>query len=84
MSHDVAFRLLSEMRIALYNKLERLAPAYMVRRRTGDLVSMATQDVETVEYFFAHIVAPAFVAVVVPAGVLITNVRSELRRLERR
>ncbi len=71
-SHDVAFRLLSEMRIALYNKLEKLAPAYMVRRRTGDLVSMATQDVETVEYFFAHIVAPAFVAVVVPAGVLIT------------
>lgn len=71
-SHDVAFRLLSEMRIALYDKLEQLAPAYMVRRRTGDLVSMATQDVETVEYFFAHIVAPAFVAIIVPAGVIIT------------
>ncbi len=71
-SHDVAFRLLSEMRIALYTKLERLAPAYLVRRRTGDLVSMATQDVETVEYFFAHVVAPSFVAVVVPAGVIIT------------
>lgn len=71
-SHDVAFRLLSEMRIDLYNKLEQLAPAYLVRRRTGDLVSMATQDVETVEYFFAHVVAPSFVAVVVPAGVIIT------------
>lgn len=71
-SHDVAFRLLSEMRISLYGKLEQLAPAYLVRRRTGDLVSMATQDVETVEYFFAHVVAPAFVAVIVPAGVLIT------------
>jgi ATP-binding cassette subfamily C protein CydCD len=71
-SHDVAFRLLSEMRIALFRKLDQLAPAYLVRRRTGDLVSMATQDVETVEYFFAHIVAPAFVAVAVPIGVLIT------------
>ena len=71
-SHDVAFRLLSEMRIALFRKLDQLAPAYLVRRRTGDLVSMATQDVETVEYFFAHIVAPAFVAVVVPVGVLVT------------
>ena len=71
-SHDVAFRLLSEMRISLFRKLDQLAPAYLVRRRTGDLVSMATQDVETVEYFFAHIVAPAFVAVVVPVGVLIT------------
>lgn len=71
-SHDVAFRLLSEMRIALFRKLDQLAPAYLVRRRTGDLVSMATQDVETVEYFFAHIVAPAFVAVAVPIGVLVT------------
>ncbi len=70
-SHDVAFRLLSEMRISLFRKLDQLAPAYLVRRRTGDLVSMATQDVETVEYFFAHIVAPAFVAVAVPLGVLI-------------
>ncbi|MCH7971952.1 MAG: ABC transporter ATP-binding protein, partial [Chloroflexi bacterium] len=71
-SHDVAFRLLSEMRVALFRKLDQLAPAYLVRRRTGDLVSMATQDVETIEYFFAHIVAPAFVAVVVPVGVLVT------------
>ena len=71
-SHDVAFRLLSEMRISLFRKLDQLAPAYLVRRRTGDLVSMATQDVETVEYFFAHIVAPAFVAIVVPVGVLVT------------
>jgi ATP-binding cassette subfamily C protein CydCD len=60
------------MRISLFRKLDQLAPAYLVRRRTGDLVSMATQDVETVEYFFAHVVAPAFVAVAVPLGVLIT------------
>ena len=70
-SHDVAFRLLAEMRVALFRKLDQLAPAYLVRRRTGDLVSMATQDVETVEYFFAHIVAPAFVAIAVPVGVLV-------------
>ena len=73
-AHDMAFRLLAEMRIALFEKLARLAPAYMVRRRTGDLVAMATHDVETVEYFFAHTVAPAFVAVLVPSlvvGVLI-------------
>ena len=46
------------MRVALFKKLDRLAPAYLVRRRTGDLVSMSTQDVETVEFFFAHTVAP--------------------------
>ncbi|MCH9045294.1 MAG: ABC transporter ATP-binding protein [SAR324 cluster bacterium] len=69
-AHDMAFRLLAEMRIALFSKLDQLAPAYLLRRRSGDLVAMATQDVETVEFFFAHTVAPAFVSVLVPALVL--------------
>ena len=69
-AHDMAFRLLAEMRVALFEKLDRLAPAYMVRRRTGDMVAMVTHDVETVEYFFAHTVAPAFVAVLVPGLVV--------------
>jgi ATP-binding cassette subfamily C protein CydCD len=72
MAHDLAYRLLAEMRIDMYYKLEPLAPAYMVRRRTGDLVSIVGGDVETVEYFFAHTITPAFVAVLVPAGVLVT------------
>jgi len=71
-SHDMAFRLLADMRIALFRKLDQLAPAYLLRRRTGDLVSMATQDVETVEYFFAHTIANAVVSVVVPGVALIT------------
>ena len=71
-AHDMAFRLLTEMRIALYDKLDKLAPAYLLRRRTGDIVGMATQDVELVEYFFAHTVAPALVAVLVPAAVIAT------------
>ncbi|OTP80279.1 thiol reductant ABC exporter subunit CydC [Caballeronia sordidicola] len=70
LGHDMAYRLLAEMRIALFAKLERLAPAYLLRRRSGDLVALATQDVETVEYFYAHTVAPAFVAIVIPASVL--------------
>jgi len=70
LAHDMAFRLLAEMRIALFNKLDRLAPAYMVRRRTGDMVAMATHDVELVEYFFAHTVAPAFIAVLIPGLVV--------------
>ena len=72
MAHDMAFRLLSEMRIDLFRKLDKLAPGYLLRRRTGDLTGMATQDVEKVEYFFAHTIAPAFVAVLIPALVIWT------------
>ncbi|MBV8192472.1 MAG: ABC transporter ATP-binding protein, partial [Alphaproteobacteria bacterium] len=71
MAHDMAFRLLAEMRIDAYRKLEALAPAYLVRRRTGDLMALATHDIELIEYFFAHTVAPAFVAMLVPAVVMI-------------
>ena len=72
LAHDLAYRLLAEMRIALYDKLDPLAPGYLLRRRSGDLVSAVTGDVETVEYFFAHTIAPAFVAVLLPGGVLLT------------
>ncbi len=71
-AHDMAFKLLAEMRVRLFDKLDKLAPAYLLRRRTGDLAAMATQDVETIEYFYAHTVAPAFVAVLVPGAVLVT------------
>jgi ATP-binding cassette, subfamily B, bacterial len=72
LAHDIAYRLLAELRIALYRKLDQLAPAYLVRRRSGDLIALASQDIETIEYFFAHTVAPALVAVLVPAAVLTT------------
>ena len=58
------------MRIALFDKLDTLAPAYLLRRRSGDLIALAAQDIETIEYFFAHTVAPALVAVLVPSAVL--------------
>ncbi|HEX2828713.1 MAG TPA: ABC transporter ATP-binding protein [Burkholderiales bacterium] len=72
LAHDMAYRLLAEMRIDLYEKLEALAPAYLLERRSGDLLALSTQDVETVEYFYAHTVAPAFVAVLVPGAVLVS------------
>ena len=71
-AHDLAYRLLAEMRVDLYKKLDPLTPAYMVRRRSGDLVSVVGGDVELVEFFFAHTITPAFVAILVPAGVLAT------------
>jgi len=74
LAHDMAFRLLTHMRVDLFRKLDALAPAYLTRRRSGELVGTATHDVELVEYFFAHTITPAFVAILVPAAVLGTLV----------
>jgi ATP-binding cassette subfamily C protein CydCD len=70
-AHDLAYRLLADMRVKLYQTLDPLAPGYLLRRRSGDLVSAVTSDIETVESFFAHTIAPAFVAVLVPGSVLL-------------
>ncbi len=72
LAHDVAYRLLTDMRLDVFHKLDALAPAYLTRRRTGDLAGVPTHDVELIEYFFAHTVTPALVAVLVPAAVLVT------------
>ncbi len=72
LAHDMAYRLLNDMRLALFRKLDALAPAYLTRRRSGDLVAVATHDVELVEYFFAHTVTPVLVAIIVPLAVLAT------------
>jgi ATP-binding cassette subfamily C protein CydCD len=71
LAHDLAYRLLAELRVRVYELLDRLAPAYLFRRRSGDLVSLVTADVETIELFFAHTIAPGFVAVMVPGTVLV-------------
>ncbi len=71
LAHDMAFRMLSEMRLELFRKLDSLAPAFMLRRRSGDLINLATHDIEMVEYFFAHTITPFFVALLVPSLVLV-------------
>ena len=70
-SHDLAYRLLAEMRIDMYKKLEPLAPAYLVRRRSGDLTGVVGGDIELIENYYAHVITPALVAVLVPGGVLV-------------
>jgi ATP-binding cassette subfamily C protein CydCD len=70
-SHDLAYRLLAELRIRLYRLLDPLAPAYLVRRRSGDLVSALLGDVELIELFYAHTISPVFVSVLVPGGILV-------------
>ncbi len=71
MGHDVAFRLLSLMREKIFGALRRLAPAKLIDKRSGDIVTTIMGDVEYVEVFFAHTIAPVSIGIVVPLTVLI-------------
>lgn len=68
--HYTAFRLLAMLRNEFYRKLEPLAPAGLGSLRTGDAISRVVNDCERVEPFYAHTIAPAICAVVVPLTML--------------
>src|SRR5205814_9254860 len=70
-AHQLAYGMLAWLRSSAYHALEPLAPAYTLTRRTGDVVSMATSDVETIELFFAHALVPAIVMIIVPVTLLV-------------
>ena len=65
-AHNVAYGMLAWLRSSAYNALEPLAPAYTLKRRSGDVVSMATADIETIELFFAHTLVPLLVMIRCP------------------
>ncbi|QDY75559.1 ABC transporter ATP-binding protein [Streptomyces qinzhouensis] len=57
LSHDLAYRVLAELRIRVFDGLARSAPARVEGRDSGDLASAALADVEALEFFYAHAVA---------------------------
>lgn len=70
-SHDMAYRILAELRIMAYNKIDELAPAGLENERSGDLISIVLDDVEILEWFYAHTIAQIFVAFLIPLATLI-------------
>ena len=69
-SHAAAYSLLSDMRGNLFTVLRRLAPARLIDRRKGDVLSVAVADVETIEFFFAHTIGPLFTMILLPLATL--------------
>lgn len=70
LGHYVAFSLLAMLRGYFYDQIEPQAPAGVESRRTGDLLARVTKDIDRVEVFYAHTLAPAISAAVVPVVVL--------------
>lgn len=64
-SHDLTFRILSVMRTRLYRKLDSLSLAWMMGRRSGDLLASLVGNVDTLQNVFLRILSPAVAAFVI-------------------
>ena len=64
--HFVAFHSLAMLRGYFYDQLEPQAPAGTDRLDSGDIMNRVTKDIDRVEVFFAHTLAPVTTAIIVP------------------
>ncbi|MEU8302799.1 thiol reductant ABC exporter subunit CydC [Actinomadura sp. NPDC048955] len=67
-SHDVSLRLLWELRVRWFRRLEPLVPAGLPGARSGDLLSGFVADVEAVQHLYLRGFGPPLVALTVGAG----------------
>ncbi|MEV6757764.1 thiol reductant ABC exporter subunit CydD [Streptomyces sp. NPDC051214] len=67
-SHDAVLRMLADTRVAVYRRLERLAPAGLRKARRGDLLSRLVADVDALQDYWLRWLLPASAAALVGAG----------------
>ncbi|MGW1556569.1 thiol reductant ABC exporter subunit CydD [Streptomyces sp. NPDC002144] len=67
-SHDAVLRMLADTRVAVYRRLERLAPAGLRDTRRGDLLSRLVADVDALQDYWLRWLLPAGAAVIVSAA----------------
>ncbi|CAL9477892.1 Vitamin B12 import ATP-binding protein BtuD [Streptomyces sp. enrichment culture] len=66
-SHDAVLRMLADTRVAVYRRLERLAPAGLRHSRRGDLLARLVADVDALQDYWLRWLLPAGAAVAVSA-----------------
>src|SRR5690242_11749817 len=67
-SHDAAFRVLAHVRVRIYRRLERLAPAGLSAFSSGDLLARLVSDVDATQDLFIRGIAAPLAAALVGAG----------------
>ncbi|MGW5903413.1 thiol reductant ABC exporter subunit CydD [Streptomyces althioticus] len=66
-SHDAVLRMLADTRVAVYRRLERLAPAGLRGTRRGDLLTRLVSDVDALQDYWLRWLLPAGAALAVSA-----------------
>ena len=66
--HDAAFRILADVRVSFYRRLERLAPAGLAAFSSGDLLARLISDVDATQDLFIRGITPPLAAALAGAG----------------
>lgn len=66
--HDAAFRVLASLRVAVYGRLEQLAPLGLPAFRSGDLLARLVHDVDSLQDLMLRVLPAFAIAFVVGAA----------------
>ncbi len=66
--HDAAFRVLSDLRVSVYERLERLAPLGLPAFGSGDLLARLIGDIDSLQDLLLRVVPPFAIALLVGAA----------------
>ncbi|MFD7785312.1 thiol reductant ABC exporter subunit CydD [Streptomyces nojiriensis] len=67
-SHDAVLRMLADLRVSVYRRLERIAPAGLREHRRGDLLARLVADTDTLQDYWLRWLLPVGTAVLVGTG----------------
>lgn len=65
LTHDATLRILADLRVWFYGRIEPLAPAGLWRFRSGDLLNRVVADIEALDNLYLRTFSPAAVALLV-------------------
>ena len=69
LSHKAAWNLVADMRVRVYDHLQKLSLRYYQDKQTGQLMSRTTNDTATFEMLIAHVVPELFANALIIIGV---------------
>ena len=66
-AHDLAYRILRDIRMKVYHHIEKVIPSFNSEKTSGELVQIISEDIEVLEWFYAHtmtiVMSTLFVAI---------------------
>jgi thiol reductant ABC exporter CydC subunit len=69
--HDAAFRVLADLRVRIYERLEWLAPLGLPAFRSGELLARLVHDVDSLQDLLLRVLPPFAIALIVGAATVL-------------
>ncbi len=69
-THEATFKILTNIRVWFYDKIEPLAPTYFAKYKSGDLLTRIVSDIDALDSLYIRIILPVIVFIVTTLTVL--------------